>query len=161
MRRFLSIAAAAMALAISAAAGPARSASAPDLDEGRQVYRHTCIVCHGATGKGTFPGMPDFRQKGGVLSQKDGVLLDRIEHGFRSAGASMAMPPKGGNPSLTERQLEDVLAYLHRTFGVASASADGANAGTGPAGNAASAHAGGMDRGMMGPGMGGGGMMAR
>ena len=60
-------------------------ASAANIAAGRQVYQNTCAMCHGADGKGTLPGMPNFHQTGGVLSLSDRVLFDRIEHGYKSS----------------------------------------------------------------------------
>jgi mono/diheme cytochrome c family protein len=85
---------------------------------GKTIYRHTCVSCHGANGKGTFPGTPDFNKKGGgVLSKPHSALEAHIKSGFRSPGSQMRMPAKGGNPRLTEENMLDVHAYLHQRFG--------------------------------------------
>ncbi len=86
-------------------------------DPGATVYKTTCVTCHGANGKGLLPGMPDFTKKDGVLSASDVVLLKRITEGYQSANSPMAMPPKGGNPSLTDEQIRLVLSYLRHEFG--------------------------------------------
>ncbi len=86
-------------------------------DPGEAVYKTTCITCHGADGKGALPGMPDFTQKSGVLSASDLVLLKRITEGYQSANSPMAMPPKGGDPSLTDEQIRLVLSHLRHEFG--------------------------------------------
>lgn len=84
---------------------------------GRAIYRAHCSVCHGSNGQGAMPGMPSFTQKGGVLRLPDTVLLHRIENGYRGAGAPMAMPPKGGDPALTQQEITRVLGYIRRKFG--------------------------------------------
>ena len=84
---------------------------------GQAIYAAHCSACHGNDGKGAMPGIPDFTLKGGVLSQSDTVLLQRIENGYQSPGSPMAMPPKGGDASLTDAQIKQVLAYLHSQFG--------------------------------------------
>lgn len=61
--------------------------------------------------------MPSFHQSGGVLSNPNSVLLHRITNGYKGPHASIKMPPKGGNPSLTEQDLSDALAYIRHTFG--------------------------------------------
>ena len=96
----------------SAIAGCALAAS-----PGQAIYETHCSVCHGHDGKGTLPGVPDFTRKNGVLSLPAAVLLQRIEHGYQGRGAPMAMPPRGGDPSLTDEQIERVLAYLRSRFG--------------------------------------------
>lgn len=84
---------------------------------GREVYAQTCIACHGADGKGTIEGVPDFTMRGGRLSKADGVLLANIIDGFQSEGSLMAMPPRGGNADLTDQDLADSLAYIRTSFG--------------------------------------------
>lgn len=85
-------------------------------DPGKAVFEQTCIVCHGEDGKGAMPGVTDITGKDGPLSQDDATLVKRMTAGFQSPGSPMAMPPKGGNPELTENQVREVLEYLRRTF---------------------------------------------
>ncbi len=84
---------------------------------GRQIFEQTCAACHGANGKGAFPGVPDFTRKDGRLSKPDDVLLEHIANGFQSPGSPMAMPPRGGNTNLTDGDLQNVLKYLREAFG--------------------------------------------
>jgi cytochrome c5 len=91
--------------------------NAGDWKAGNDGYHQTCIACHGENGRGTIPGAPDFTRKDGVLSKSHPGLLQRIKNGFISPGASLAMPPKGGNPDLSDKDINDVLAYMHRQFG--------------------------------------------
>ena len=83
---------------------------------GEEVYNQTCIACHGANGKGMVPGAPDFTKADGPLSQSDEVLLQHITEGFMSKGSPMAMPPKGGNSSLSEEEIQAVLQHMKKTF---------------------------------------------
>lgn len=83
--------------------------------DGKRVYEGTCIACHGADGKGAVRGIPDLTS--GTLSKPNDLLLENIEQGFQSPGSAMAMPPKGGNPALTEADLKAVLQYMRATFG--------------------------------------------
>jgi mono/diheme cytochrome c family protein len=84
--------------------------------EGKAIYDQTCIACHGANGKGALPGVPDLTDTKGRLSQSDDVLLVNIVRGQQSAGSSMAMPPKGGNPTLSEDDIRSVIEYLRSGF---------------------------------------------
>jgi len=84
---------------------------------GSDIYMQTCVACHGGNGKGTVPGAPNFTRSDGSLSQSDETLFKHIKLGFKSPGSAMAMPPKGGNMSLTDADIKAVLAYLHGTFG--------------------------------------------
>ncbi|MFT5138916.1 MAG: cytochrome c5 [Rhodothermales bacterium] len=83
---------------------------------GSETYNRSCIACHGADGTGTVPGAPDFTDKEGPLAQSDAVLIDHIRDGFKSPGSTMAMPPKGGDSSLTEGDVKAVLDYIRLTF---------------------------------------------
>ena len=84
---------------------------------GKAIFESTCIACHGADGKGAIAGTPDFTSPSGPLSKSDSVLLDHIMNGFKSEGSPMAMPPRGGNPNLSDEDLKTVLAYIRETFG--------------------------------------------
>lgn len=88
------------------------SASTP----GEAVYSQTCIACHGADGKGTFPGIRDLTDVDGPFTKSDEELINNILNGFQSPGSMMAMPPKGGNSNLTEDDIKAVVAFLRRKF---------------------------------------------
>ncbi len=88
----------------------------PSTMSGSDIYAQTCIACHGANGKGTVPGAPNFSRSGGVLSQSDEVLLDHVKNGFKSAGSPMAMPARGGNASLNDADIRGVIEYLKSEF---------------------------------------------
>lgn len=83
---------------------------------GKEVYEKTCIACHGADGKGVIPGAANFTDPKGPISKPDNVLLDHITNGFQSPGSPMAMPARGGNPSLTDDDLKNALKYIRETF---------------------------------------------
>lgn len=85
-------------------------------NRGKAVYSTTCVVCHGPDGKGAIPGVPDFTKKGGALEKSNELLLDHMINGFQSDGSPMAMPARGGNPSFTDQDMEEVLKYIRATF---------------------------------------------
>ena len=80
------------------------------VSSGKQIFQKNCIACHGIDGKGTSPAFPDFTKKGGVLDQPSSVLLHNITHGIGG------MPPRGGNPSLSDNDLKAALEYIESTF---------------------------------------------
>lgn len=84
---------------------------------GAAIYAQTCVACHGQNGQGSIPGAPDFTKKGGVLRKPHSALQAHIRNGFRSPNSPLSMPAGGGNPSLTDQDLRDVHAYLHKAFG--------------------------------------------
>lgn len=84
--------------------------------KGRRIYEETCVACHGADGKGALEGVPDLTGANGRLAKSDDALLRNMIEGFQSPGSPMPMPPKGGNPGLTDQDMADVLAYIRRTY---------------------------------------------
>ncbi len=89
---------------------------------GQAIYSQTCIACHGVNGKGAIPGGADLTDGEGALAKSDEELLTSITEGFQSPGSVLAMPPKGGNPTLTKEDEKAVLAYLRTQFGVSGPS---------------------------------------
>lgn len=83
---------------------------------GKQVYESNCLACHGANGKGSIPGVPDFNAKNGRLSKSDSELLSNIITGIQSPGGSMPMPPRGGNSQLSDADLNAALKYIKASF---------------------------------------------
>lgn len=84
---------------------------------GKSIYMHYCIACHGSNGKGSIPGAPDFTESTGPLKNSDAVLLGRIIKGYHGKGALIAMPPRGGNPQLTNDELKAALKFIRQQFG--------------------------------------------
>lgn len=84
---------------------------------GKQVYMQNCVACHGATGKGTIPGAPDFTDSKGVLTKSDQALLRYIDTMLQNPGQTRTMPVKGGNPNLTDQEIKDSLSYIRQSFG--------------------------------------------
>ncbi|MHB1247779.1 MAG: c-type cytochrome, partial [Sulfuriferula sp.] len=105
-----------MVLAVASTAFVSFAATAGDLARGEVVYNGTCIACHGGDGAGNLPGVPDLTGKVGLLSQDDAVLLRRMADGFQSTGSPMGMPPRGGNPALSDADLKAVLKYMRKEF---------------------------------------------
>lgn len=83
---------------------------------GGEIYAGTCIACHGADGKGTLPGAPDFTDKSGPFNKPDSQLMASMINGYQSANSPMAMPARGGNQSLTDEDLAAALAYMRENF---------------------------------------------
>ncbi|CZI89104.1 Cytochrome c555 [Legionella pneumophila] len=80
------------------------------LSSGQTTYQKNCMSCHGTNGKGIAPTIPDLTKKDGVLSKPSSILLNSIKQGVGS------MPAKGGNPALTDQDLENALDYIKNTF---------------------------------------------
>lgn len=107
----------ALATNTSAAATPTNAKPAAKAGlSGAAIYQQTCVVCHGANGKGAIPGAPDFTGPNSPLKKSDVVLTQHITNGFQSPGSSMAMPAKGGNSSLSNADIKAVLSYIRSKF---------------------------------------------
>jgi len=85
-------------------------------DSGQNIYEETCSACHGDNGKGAIDAAPDFTKPDGRLSKSDKVLIKHITEGFQTEGSQMAMPEKGGNEDLTDKDIKNVLKYMKKKF---------------------------------------------
>ena len=120
MRMFLLFLVIALGLTIAACGGGAGGAPAGerkgDAAKGKTKFDGTCVSCHGPDAKG-LPGLgKDFTTSAFVKSQTDAQLVDFIKK-CRPANdpantTKVDMPPKGGNPALTDNDLYDIIAFL-------------------------------------------------
>ena len=91
-------------------------APAGDAANGETIFTQTCIACHGAGGVGVQGLGKPFTTSEFLVSQTDEQLLEFLKVGrapddpLNTTG--VLMPPKGGNPALTDQQLLDVIAYV-------------------------------------------------
>ena len=83
---------------------------------GKAIYEQTCVACHGVKGKSSIPGVADLAGRNGPLTKSDGELITSIRDGVQRPGSMMTMPPKGGNPALTDEEIQAVLDYIRKTF---------------------------------------------
>jgi disulfide bond formation protein DsbB len=102
------------AKALAAAGGDAELAEF--IAHGTKVFAGTCSACHGKDAKG-LPGLgKDLVNSAFCKSLDDDGLLAFVKRG-RDPGDPMnttkvGMPPKGGNPALSDDDLLDVIAYV-------------------------------------------------
>lgn len=87
-----------------------------DKYNGKTVYETTCVACHGSDGKGAFAGIPNFTATDGRLAKSDEVLFQSVKFGMQTPGSMMAMPALGGNPDLSDQDVQDVIVFLKSTF---------------------------------------------
>lgn len=73
--------------------------------DGKAIYTQICRACH-ATGVAGAPVLGDRNAWSARLSNGFDALLNSA---LRGKGG---MPPKGGNPGLTDRQVRDALEYM-------------------------------------------------
>lgn len=124
MRRGTIVLTALLALAASACGGGSggedttttTAAATGDAAAGMETYNGTCIACHGPGGSGIEGLGKPLTTSTFVAGLTDAELLEFLIVGRPSDDplntTGVAMPPRGGNPSLTEAHLIDVIAYL-------------------------------------------------
>ncbi|CAK0758249.1 hypothetical protein CCP3SC15_230002 [Gammaproteobacteria bacterium] len=76
-----------------------------NLEEGKKIYITSCFACH-ETGAAGAPKRGDRAVWQPRLSQGMETLIAHVLNGFN------AMPPRGGNPDLTEMDIATVIPYL-------------------------------------------------
>ena len=96
--------------------GGADGAGATLAAEGHELFKGTCAICHGPKGEG-MPGLGRrLSDNAFTKSSSDADLVEFLRRG-RSADdplneRGVDMPPRGGNPSLTDADLALIVAYL-------------------------------------------------
>lgn len=102
--------------AVAASAEEVEAVSLGDPEAGKEHYDTVCIACHGPGGEGVEGLGKPFTSSGFLRENSDEELLAFIKVG-RPTGdplntTGVDMPPKGGNPALTDEQILDIVAYL-------------------------------------------------
>ncbi len=87
-----------------------------DAAAGKDLFASSCASCHGPDAKGLAGLGKDLVTSEFAKGLSDQELVAFITKG-RDANdplntTGVAMPPKGGNPALTEKQLQDIVSYL-------------------------------------------------
>lgn len=88
-----------------------------DPDAGQEVYKTSCLMCHGEQGKGDGKAAKMLKDKphdwsdATVLSAyTDDELVQFIKEGGAAVGKSKLMP--GFGKKLEDQQIQDVLAFI-------------------------------------------------
>ncbi|MHB1157886.1 MAG: c-type cytochrome [Phycisphaerales bacterium] len=89
---------------------------AADAIKGRALYLGTCASCHGSTGAGLPNLGADLRDSSFISGKTDVQLLSFVKVGRQpwdsDSKLKLAMPGRGGNPSLSDDKLRDIIAYV-------------------------------------------------
>lgn len=89
--------------------GPALDAAAAS--HGRDLFARTCAACHGQDAKGVEGLGKDLTRSWFVAAQNDADLHTFVVQG-RPGAVPMPMPPKGGNPGLSDKDVSDLVVYM-------------------------------------------------
>ncbi len=115
------------AAALAAAGGDAELAGY--IASGNKIFHSLCVSCHGKGGVGmTGNGKPLVRNEF-VKSLDDDALLAFVKQGRAPSDpkntTGIQMPPKGGNPAMSDDDILDVIAYLRTLQGEKPSAAAG------------------------------------
>src|SRR5260221_10631835 len=90
---------------------PVKSAAAapPPSRNGQQVYQTTCVACHDA-GIAGAPKLGDRSQWAKHVAKGLDTLYASALNGVQ--GTTGAMPPKGGNPALSNAEVKAAVDYM-------------------------------------------------
>lgn len=100
--------------ALAAAGGDAELAGY--IANGNKLFHSVCVACHGKGGTGIKGNGATLVNNAFVQSLDEDGLLAFISKGRAPSDpqnkSGIQMPPKGGNPALSEDDLLDIIAYL-------------------------------------------------
>lgn len=105
------------AVFLAACGGSAEPTYAPeDVAQGGEIFASTCSACHGPDAKGLPNLGKDLTTSEYVGDSDDATLLTLLKEGRPSGHelntTGVDMPPKGGNPSLSDEDLTTIVAYI-------------------------------------------------
>lgn len=96
-------------------AGPS-SKPMGDATKGKEKYTAVCAACHGSDAKGLPALGKDLTTSAFVKSQSDEQLRAFIIKGRPASDpdntTKVDMPPRGGNSTLTDSDIDDIIAYI-------------------------------------------------
>ena len=83
--------------------------------QGEKLYQQTCATCHGADGHGMPKLGKDLHDNAFTKGLHDEEMLQFIKEGrpayHPDNTQGVDMPPKGGNPALTDDDLLAIIAF--------------------------------------------------
>lgn len=82
----------------------------PQLRAGRAIWLENCMGCHG-DGTADAPRPDRFEEWAQRIQQPREVLYSHAIEGFFGPDYAM-MPPRGGNPALSDSQVKQAVDYM-------------------------------------------------
>ena len=102
--------------AVQAAQEEPAPAAAGDPAVGQDLYGKTCVACHGPNGEGVTGLGRDMTTSTFIAEKSDAELIEFIKVGRDPSDplntTGVAMPAKGGNPALSDEDLQHIIAYI-------------------------------------------------
>lgn len=121
MRKVMFLLMVVLLLALAACGGgeseePAVQEPSGDAAAGEGLFQATCSACHGPDAKGLPNLGKDLTTSVFLRSQTDDENLAFVKEGrpmdHPDNTQGIDMPPKGGNPALSDEDILDIIAYL-------------------------------------------------
>lgn len=95
---------------------PTPAAPKGDAAAGQKAYMASCTACHGPEAKGVQGLGKDLTTSEYVKSKSDSELVEFFKVGRPSSDplntTGVDMPPRGGNPALSDTDLLNIVAFL-------------------------------------------------
>lgn len=79
---------------------------------GKEIFENNCRVCHGEYLHGDMPGVPDLFIQRAWSKKPDSEIHKFVKDGTEASGKSIVMPSKGGNPNLTDEEIESAVQHM-------------------------------------------------
>ena len=110
-----------LAVLFLAACGPSAPEATPtpsgDAVAGKDLFTKSCVSCHGPEGLGMPNLGKDLTTSKFVQERTNQELAEFLKTGRTSTDplntTGVDMPPRGGNPVLTDADLLDIAAFVH------------------------------------------------
>lgn len=87
-----------------------------DADAGKAQYDMLCIACHGPGGEGIEGLGKPFTTSEFLRERSDEEMVEFVKTGRSMSDplntTGVDMPPKGGNPALSDDQILDIIAFV-------------------------------------------------
>ena len=100
----------------SAQVKPQKAEFIPDPVKGKQLFLQVCAACHGPDAKGLPNLGKDLTNSKFIAEKTDEELLQFVKVGRSPTDplntTGIAMPPKGGNPALSDEDIRHIIAYI-------------------------------------------------
>jgi mono/diheme cytochrome c family protein len=86
--------------------------------KGERAYAQTCATCHGVNGQGMPNQGANLKISPFIAARSDDQVVELIKSGRLPADPNstmrLVMPPNGGNPTLSDAQLHQIVTYLRQ-----------------------------------------------
>lgn len=95
---------------------PTQAGLGGNAESGKAKFAGTCTSCHGPDAKGMTGLGKDLHNNQFIAGLSDQQAVDFLKKGRPASDplntTKVDMPPKGGNPALSDQDLADIVAFI-------------------------------------------------